>query len=166
MISFGRFKTKDEPANRTNDLRIDCRRCGEPSIAKTSCVRCIGESIVRFGEPGRIILRSGVEREFSPETVELLRRISDAFCRTSVGMAGKRCKGCVLSQGSLEDEKWADLSFENLDELIDRLGKVFLECPHRQDCIDDAQRYFGMMKDKLEALSKDAAMVAYKIVGA
>ena len=166
MISFGRFKTKEEPVTRTNDLRIDCRQCGEPSIAKPSCVRCIGESILRFGEPERIILRSGVEREFSSETVELLRRISDAFCRTSVGMAGRRCNGCVLSQESLENEKWADLSFENFDELIDRLGKVFLECPQCQNCIRDAQRYFELAKDKLEGLSKEAAKTAYKIVGA
>ena len=166
MISFGCFKTKNEPVVRTKDLRIDCRQCGEPSIAKTSCIRCIGESIVRFGEPERIILRSGVEREFSPETVEILRRISDAFCRTAVGMDGKRCQGCVLSQESLEDEKWYDLSFENFDELIDRLGKVYLECPQCQNCISDAQRYFTIVREKLEGLSKDAAMVAYKIVGA
>ena len=165
LISFGRFKTKEEPVNRTNDLRIDCRQCGEPSIAKASCIRCIGESIVRFGEPERIILRSGVEREFSQETVELLRRISDAFCRTSVGMTGRRCSGCVLSQESLENEKWADLSFENFDELIDRLGKVFLECSQCQNCISDAQRYFGILKDRLEGLSKDAAVAAYRIVG-
>ena len=166
MISFGRFKTKDEPVLRTDELRIDCRNCGEPSLAKAACLRCIGQSIVRFGEPERIILRSGVEREFSPETVELLRRISDAFCRTAVGLDGRKCSDCVLSRSSLEDEKWADLSFENFDELIDRLGKVFLECPRCQDCIADAQRYFDMARDKLEGLTKDAAMVAYKIVGA
>ena len=166
MISFGRFRTKKAPVKDNDDLRIDCRGCGEPSIANPSCVRCIGESIVRFGEPERIILRSGVEREFSPETVELLRKFSDSLCKTSVGLNGRRCSGCVLSRQSLEDEKWADISIENIDEIIERLGKVYIDCPQCQTCVSDAERYFRMIREKMESLSKDAAMVAYKIVGA
>ena len=72
MKAFGLFKTKKEPVIESKDLRIDCRQCGEPSIGKASCLRCIGESIVRFGEPERIILRSGIETEYSHESAEIL----------------------------------------------------------------------------------------------
>ena len=166
MISFGRLKTKKEPAARDDELRIDCRKCGVPELGNASCVRCICESIVRFGEPGRIILRSGSEQEFSRETVDLLRKISDTFCRTSVGRSGRRCEGCVLSRTSLEDEKWADLSFENIDEILDTLGKVYIDCQECQTCISDADSYFRMIRERLEGISDEAAKIAYRIVGA
>ena len=159
------FRTKKEPAIESKDLRIDCRQCGEPSIGRAACLRCIGESIVRFGEPERIILRSGIETEYSHESAEILRRISDTFCKTSVGRDGRHCSGCVLSTESLEDEKWVELSFDNIDEILDRLGKVYIDCPDCQDCISDAERYFVMLREKLEKLTKDAVMTAYKIVG-
>lgn len=166
MISFGHFKTKNKPVMRSEDLRIDCRGCGRPELGSAVCVRCICESIVRFGEPGRIILRSGSEEEFSRETVDLLRKISDSFCRTSVGRDGKRCEGCVLSRASLEDDKWTDLSFENIDEIIDTLGKVYIDCPECQTCISDAESYFRMLRERLIGLSEEAARIAYRIVGA
>ena len=72
---------------------------------------------------------------------------------------------CVLCRQSLEDEKWSDLSLENLDEIIDRLEKVFLECPESQHCIEDAERYFIILREKLVKLSEEAVRVAYKIVG-
>ena len=165
MKAFGLFKTKKVPVIESKDLRIDCRQCGEPSIARTTCLRCIGESIVRFGEPERIILRSGIETEYSRESAEILRKISEVFCRTSVGRDGRHCSGCILSRESLENEKWADLSFDNFDEIIDRLGKVYIDCPDCQDCISDAERYFGMIRERFEVLSNDAVMTAYKIVG-
>ena len=155
MISFGLFKTKKELVIDNKDLRIDCRKCGEPSISNVSCLRCIGTSIVRFGEPERITLRSGI-----------LRRVSDVFCRTSVGKDDRRCRGCVLSRESLEDEKWADLSFDNIDEIMDRLGKVYVDCPESQECIAAAESYFTMLRDRLEALSNEAVVTAYRIVGA
>ena len=165
MISFGLFKTKKESVIESKDLRIDCRLCGEPSIGSAACLRCIGESIVRFGEPERITLRSGIETEYSHESAEILRKISDAFCKTSIGRDGKHCSGCVLSRESLEDEKWVDLSFDNIDEILDRLGKVYIDCPDCQDCISDAERYFIMLREKLEKLCNDAVMTAFKIVG-
>lgn len=165
MELMGLFKTKKRPVIESKDLRIDCRQCGDPSIGKAACLRCIGESIVRFGEPERIILRSGIEIEYSHESAEILRRISDAFSKTSVGRDGKHCSGCVLSSESLEDEKWADLSFENIDDILDRLGKVYIDCPYCQDCVSDAERYFVMLREKLERLSNDALMTAYRIVG-
>ena len=166
MISFGLFKTKKEPVIDNKDLRIDCRKCGEPSISNVSCLRCIGTSIVRFGEPERITLRSGTETEFSNEAAGILRRVSDVFCRTSVGKDDRRCRGCVLSRESLEDEKWADLSFYNIDEIMDRLGKVYVDCPESQECIAAAESYFTMLRDRLEALSNEAVVTAYRIVGA
>ncbi len=166
MISFGRFKAKKEPLSKGDELRIDCRNCGDPDLGDAACVRCICESIVRFGEPGRIILRSGSEQEFSRETVDLLRKISDSFCRTSVGRSGRRCEGCVLSRTSLEDEKWADLSFENIDEILETLSKVYIDCPECQTCISDADSYFRMLRESLAGLSEEAAMIAYRIVGA
>ena len=166
MKSFGLFKTKKEPVIESKDLRIDCRQCGEPSIGRPGCLRCIGESIVHFGEPERIILRSGIETEYSHESAEMLRKISDLFCRTSAGRDGKGCRDCVLSRESLEEEKWVDISFENIDEIIDRLGKVYVDCPDCQECISDAERYFMMIREKLETLSNDAVMTAFKIVGA
>ncbi len=165
MISFGLFKTKKDPVIDEKDLRIDCRQCGEPSISSSSCLRCIGSSIVRFGEPERIILRSGTEIEYSDETAGILRRVSDVFCKTSVGRDDRRCRGCVLSRESLEDEKWADLSTENIDEIIDRLGKVYVDCPEAQGCIAQAESYFAILRDRLEALSNDALVAAYRIVG-
>ena len=165
MKAFGLFKTKKESAIESKDLRIDCRQCGEPSIGKALCLRCIGESIVRFGEPEKIVLRSGIETEYSHESAEILRRISDVFCKTSVGRDGRHCTGCVLSRESLEDEKWIDLSFDNIDEILDRLSKVYVDCPDSQDCISDAERYFTMLRERFEKLSNDAVMTAYKIVG-
>ena len=166
MKSIGRFKTRKAPAVTNDDLHIDCRTCGEPELGNTVCVRCICESIVRFGEPTRIILRSGPEAEFSRETVDLLRKISDSFCRTSVGRDGRRCAGCVLSRASLEEEKWAELSFENIDEILDTLGKVFIDCPECQTCVSDAESYFAMLRERLTGMSEDAARIAYRIVGA
>ena len=165
MKAFGLFKIRKEPVTESKDLRIDCRQCGEPSISRTTCLRCIGESIVVFGEPERIILRSGIETEYSHESAEILRKISEIFCRSSVGRDGRRCSGCVLSRESLEDEKWVDLSFDNIDEIIDRLGKVYIDCPDCQDCITDAERYFTMLRERLENLSNEAVMTAYRIVG-
>ena len=165
MKPFGLFKAKKGPVTDTKELRIDCRQCGEPSISSKDCLRCICESIVRFGDPERIILRSGVETEYSQESAGILRGISDIFCRTSVGRDGRRCTDCVLSRESLEEEKWADLSFGNIDEIIDRLGKVFVDCPDRQDCITDAERYFTMLRERFERISDEAVMTAYKIVG-
>ena len=165
MISIKELIAKDIPVYNDDILRIDCGTCGEPSLGDAKCIRCIGSSIVRFGDPGRIILRSGVEREYSDDAVDLLRRISDAFCRTSAGRTDRKFMNCVLCRQSLEDEKWADLSLENLDEIIDRLGKVFLECPESQHCIEDAERYFIILREKLVKLSEEAVRVAYKIVG-
>ena len=165
MLSF-RHRNRRADVNDTSVLNIDCRNCEQPDLGNIACLRCIGDSIVRFGDPERIILRSGVEEEFPREVVDLLREISDAFCRTTVGMDGRRCSDCVLSRDSLEEEKWSDLSLDNIDEIMDRLSKVYLECQQCQTCISDAQRYFSILRDKLEMLSKDAAMVAFKIVGA
>lgn len=165
MISFKELIAKKGPVYSDDILRIDCRSCGEPSLGESRCIRCIGTSMVIFGDPGRVILRSGVEREYSDDAVELLRKISDAFCRTSVGRTDRRCSNCVLCRQSLEDEKWADLSLENIDEIRDRLGKVFLECPESQYCIADAERYFSILREKLEGLSEEAMKVAYRIVG-
>ena len=166
MISFGRLKRKQITESRSNDLHIDCRKCGTPELSDAVCLRCICGSIVRFGEPDRIVLRSGSEIEFSCETVDLLRKITDSFSRTSVGREGRRCDGCVLSRPSLDDEKWAELSVENIDEIIDRLGKVYIDCPECQTCISDADSYFRILRDKLIVLSDDAAKLAYRIVGA
>lgn len=165
MLSF-KSKTKRTDVKDMSVLSIDCRNCERPDLGNIGCVRCIGESIVRFGDPEKVILRSGVEEEFPHEVVDLLRKISDAFCRTSVGREGRRCTDCVLSRESLEEEKWSELSLENIDEIRDRLSKVYLECPECQTCISDAQRYFSILRDKLDVLSKDAAMVAFRIVGA
>ena len=165
MISIKELIAKDGPVYNDDILRIECGTCGEPTLSDAKCIRCIGSSIVRFGDPGRIILHSGVEREYSDDAVDLLRKISDAFCRTSAGRTDRKCMNCVLCRQSLEDEKWADLSLENLDEIIDRLGKVFLECPESQHCIEDAERYFIILREKLVKLSEEAVRVAYKIVG-
>ena len=165
MISFKELIAKKGPVRNDDILRIDCGACGEPSLGDARCIRCIGDSMVRFGDPGRIILRSGVEREYSDDAVDLLRRISDAFCRTSAGRTDRKCMNCVLSRQSLEEEKWADLSLENLDEIVDTLGKVFLECSESQHCIEDAERYFVILREKLEKLSEEAVRVAFRIVG-
>ena len=165
MISFKELIAKNGPIYNDDTLRIDCGACGEPSLGDARCIRCIGSSIVKFGDPGRIIFRSGVEREYSDDAVDLLRRITDAFCRTSVGRTDRKCTNCVLCRQSLEEEKWADLSLENLDEIIDRLEKVFLECPESQQCIVDAERYFIILREKLEKLSEEAVRVAFRIVG-
>ena len=159
------FRTKKGPVIESKDLHIDCRQCGEPSIGRTACLRCIGDSIVRFGEPERIILRSGIETEYSHESAEILRKVSEIFSRTSVGRDGRHCSGCVLSRDSLEDEKWTDLSPENIDEILDRLGKVYVDCHDSQECISDAERYFTMLGERLASLSNDAVMTAYRIVG-
>ena len=164
MISLGLFKEK-KPVNDSKDLHIDCRQCGEPSIGRIGCLRCIGESIVRFGDPKRIILRSGAETEYSQESVQILRGISDIFCRTSVGRDDRRCTGCVLSRASLEEEKWADLSLDNIDEIIDTLSNVYIDCKECQTCVSEADSYFRMLRDRLADLSEDAARVAYRIVG-
>lgn len=166
MISFKLKKRNELPVTRNTEMHIDCRGCGEPNIGETRCVRCISESIVRFGEPERIILRSGVETELTDETVELLRKITDAFSRTSVGRKGRRCSGCVLSSASLEDEKWEELSTENIDDIIASLGKVFLKCSQCQTCILEAEGYFRILRDKLVLLNEDAAKIAFRIVGA
>ena len=166
MIKFGILKTKNEPVIETKDLHIDCRQCGEPDLGRTECVRCICNSIMEFGEPERIILRSGVEREYSRDTVDLLRKITDSFCRTSVGRDGRRCSGCVLSSSSLEEEKWQELSFDNIDEILAGLNNAYIDCEQCQTCVSEAIRYFTILRDKLEELSTDAAMTAYRIVGA
>ena len=166
MISFKQLTKKKVPVKGSEGLIIDCRKCGTPSIDDAECLRCIGDSIVRFGEPDRITLRSNVVKEYTQETVELLRRISDAFCRTSVGKDCKECRDCVLSRESLENEKWADFSLDNIDEIIDRLGKVYLDCPDCQDCISSAERYFMILRGKMEDITNEAVKAAYRIVGA
>ncbi|MBO4552642.1 MAG: hypothetical protein J5673_05535 [Candidatus Methanomethylophilaceae archaeon] len=165
MISL---KHKKQDTEHVNDamLHIECRGCSEPCLGDSGCVRCICEHIVRFGEPERISLRSGVTVEYSHETVELLRRLSDSFSRTSCGRSGRKCAGCVLSRESLEEEKWAELSVDNIDEIIGTLDKVYLECNMCQTCITEAKDYFEMLRMKLVALSEEAAKLAYRIVGA
>ena len=166
MISLVRLKNKKEPVTKSDILHIDCRRCGTPELGNTVCVRCICDSIVRFGQPGRIILRSGSEKEISKETVDLLRRLSDSFSRTSVGKSGRKCDQCVLSRASLDDEKWAELSYENIDDILETLGNVYIDCPQCQTCISDAESYFSMLRERLGGLSEEAARIAYRIVGA
>ncbi len=165
MISFKKIRKDQGPVRRSAGLTIDCRSCGMPSIDDCECLRCIGNEIVRFGEPERITLHSNVVKEYTQDTVELLRRISDAFCRTSVGREGRGCDDCVLSRESLENEKWADLSVENIDEIIDRLGKVYIDCPNCEDCVSSAEKYFMILRGKLEDISAEAVKVAYRIVG-
>lgn len=166
MISFKGLFPKKKTAQEDRFLRIDCRGCDTvPDIGNIACIRCIGNNIVDFGEPERVLLRSGLESEFSSETVGILREISDVCCRTSVGKSGKRCDGCVLGKKSLEAEKWVDFSIENIDDVIERLSKVYVECPNGQVCVSEAKRYFIILKGKMECLSKEAAMAAYRIVG-
>ena len=83
-----------------------------------------------------------------------------------MGRSGRGCDRCVLSRASLEDEKWADLSFENIDEILDTLSKVYIDCQECQTCISDADSYFRMLRERLERISDEAAKMAYRIVGA
>ena len=165
MKSLIKIKKKDD-AKDDPVLRIDCRNCHEPSLGDIGCIRCLGCAIADHGSPERILLRTGTETELCRDTVEILRRISDSFCRTSIGRDGRRCSGCVLSSESLESEKWADFSVDNIDEILGRLDNVFVECQCRDECKADAIRYFSILRDRLEGISKDAAVAAYRIVGA
>lgn len=161
------FSRKNENASSDKALRIDCRGCmNEPDLGDVGCMRCVCGMIRDFGEPERIFLRTGTEMEYSGEAVNILREISDVFCRSSAGRTGRKCSQCILSKDSLESEKWADFSIENIDSIIDSLQSVYVECSRCGECTADAVRYFTILRAKLESISKEAAMAAYRIVGA
>ena len=99
---FG-FRKKADEKNASDALRIVCDDCdGGSDYGDEKCLLCMRARIIDSGEPERIILHRGMDKEYSGDAVRILCKLSridlvakDAFCG-----GDSRCLTC---RGSLDN---------------------------------------------------------------
>ena len=128
-------KKKEGNAKLENErLLIDCGSCDlKPCISATGCIRCIVSSIVRLGEPKRILLRTSRDTEFVNDTVEIMNRLAKADILTSSVSSGKGCSSCPCEPSAMIRTGW-----ETFPEMNTDASRAILKCkePTNRECED------------------------------
>lgn len=162
-------KKKAGPALDGKTLVMDCRGCDlQPDYSEGDCIRCMCDLICVTGDPERILLRSGLETEYSGDAVRIVNGIASAYAMQS-GLEtrnNERCATCGFSPIPMADRIWGSLSTDYIDGCINRLKNVVSENEQCDLCINRTRKTFEAIRDRLTETSKDALRSAYRIMGA
>jgi len=147
-------------------LRIDCGKCErDPEYGNAVCIRCISKNITDDYRPERIIMDSGVEREFSGEAARLMCDLSGCVPHFSSEPKEKKCAECKMSPMKIDDEMWNLFSIDAIDLIISRLDNTLAEGKDCEKCIVESKNRLTDTRNRLYLVSKDALTTAYRITG-
>lgn len=163
---FGSRK-KTESRGTQDVLRIVCDECdGESDYGSDMCLRCMRSRIIESGEPERIVLHRGIDKEYSGDAVRILNNLSridlvakDAFC-----IGGQKCLTCANSMDNLMKGIWAGFpemdagpARRTLDESTADDGCA--------SCVLRTRRALDKIDSMLRDTGDDIVKSAYRVVG-
>lgn len=158
------FQNKGKEQTKNDDvLRIDCRKCEQLSeYGNPTCLRCIIGKIE--SEPKKIVLDSGVEKEYAGDSVRLAIKLSKCFNKESTTKSQK-CDKCSFSENKIMDTIWDSLTITNIDSMIFKLDNAVSDSEECQKCNIETKKKLEEKRNKLYQVSKEALASANKIVG-
>jgi len=164
---FG-LRGKADEREASDVLRIVCDDCdGGSDYGEEECLRCMRARIIESGEPERIVLHRGMDKEYSGDAVRILCNLSridlvakDAFCG-----GGGRCLTCPSSMDNLMKDIWAnfpDMDMEPARKVLDASSPDDDKCIA---CNVRAYRAAEKIDSMLREVSEDIVKSAYRVVG-
>jgi len=164
---FG-FRRRTEEKKASDVLRIECDDCdGESDYGCDMCLRCMRARVIGSGEPERIVLHRGMDKEYSGDAVRILNDLSridlvakDAFCN-----GGGRCLTCPSSMDNLMKDIWADFPEMDVDPARKILDSSSLDDDRCAACNIRTHKAIDKIEAMLKEVSDDIVKSAYRVVG-
>ena len=168
LKSIFSFRRKTEEKKESNVLRIVCDDCeGESDYGSDGCLRCMRAKIIDSGEPERIILHRGMDKEYSGDAVRILNDLSridlvakDAFCS-----GGGRCLTCPGSMDNLLKDIWANFPDMDVGPARKILDSSSLDDDRCAACNIRTHKAIDKIDSMLKEVSDDIVKSAYRVVG-
>ncbi len=169
-LSFKKTEKEIDRASIDGDiLTIDCKGCGQnPDMGSPICIRCVTRSIVVHGNPERISLITGRNREYSGNVVEFLNEMAaiDRMASAIGTYSDSKCKGCENSCSYIFGIAWStfpDPDFSNARAKLRMFEPTRPEC---NGCIQKTYRMLDQAELSFDKVSKKASKSAYSLLEA
>lgn len=151
-----------------NIVYVQCRECIEvPVIFSAVCVRCICGRIGTVGEVGRIVLRSGVDVEYSGDVVRTLcslsRLLGTLNIHSTVEHRSKKCIICRCAPSKIIRELSESFPIIDINEHIDVLSTFEPSDDGCVDCISSTYDILDQIDYMERMIRRTAASSAYGI---